>query len=277
MSKFLFFLVLLSLNACSGLFYYPTSYLYSDPVKLGHKIENIRFESTDGTKLFGWYFTNKKNAQRPKGLIVYFHGNAQNISSHYMNLEWITKEGYDFFIPDYRGYGLSEGSPNQQGVHKDTLAALEWAQKRAQEKNIKRFVAYGQSLGGAILLRALKDYKQRDKIDLVILDSTFLSYQKIAFDKLKNAGGFVILSPLAYLLISDEYAPRWYVDKLDRPTLVIHGTLDPIVPYKFGEEIYNKLTTKKWHWKVPLGKHTDVFFIHDQRYRKKFVEFLENF
>ncbi|WP_127718180.1 alpha/beta hydrolase [Halobacteriovorax sp. HLS] len=273
MKKLIIYTLALLFSSCSNLFYFPTDYFYADPKTQDIEYSDIDFKSTDDTQLHGWLMTSNK-VKKKKGLILYFHGNAQNLTSHWLNLGWLTKKGYDIFIFDYRGYGLSKGQANQQGLNKDSIAALNWAYEK--QRDYPKFIVYGQSLGGAVSMRALKDFKHRDEIDLYILDSTFISYQSIAFDKLKNAGVFVVLSPLSYILVSDEYAARDFVSKIEIPTLVIHGQKDPIVPYKFGQEIYQKLSTKKkWWWSVEDGGHTDIFWPKNLKYRSKFVTFLD--
>jgi len=270
----LLFLVILS--SCSGIFYQPTSYFYSDPKQFQIKYDDIDFKSTDGTQLHGWYLHRSDKKKKSKGLIIFFHGNAQNITAHYLNLAWITKKGYDVFAFDYRGYGLSKGMPNQQGTNKDALAALNYAHARFKKDGHEKFIVYGQSLGGVISLRALQDFKHREDIDLLVQDSTFMSYQKIAFDKLSHAGIFMILSPLAYGLVTDEFGSSRYAPKFKRPTLVIHGTDDFVIPFKFGEEIFETLETKKWFWKVEKGRHIDVFRRDNYAYQKKFIKFLND-
>ncbi len=267
--------ILVILSSCSGVFYQPTSYFYSNPKQFKIKYDDVDFKSTDGTQLHGWYLHNSQKKKASKGLILYFHGNAQNITAHYLSMAWLTKKGYDVFAFDYRGYGLSKGMPNQQGTNKDGLAALNYAYDRFKKDGHEKFIVYGQSLGGVISLRALQDFENRSEIDLLVLDSTFLSYSNLAFDKLKNAGIFMVLSPLTYLLVSDEYGSSSFAPKFMRPTLVIHGTKDFVIPYKFGEEIYNKLNSKKWLWKVEDGKHIDVFFREEYAYQDKFVNFLD--
>ncbi len=274
MKKLIPFFFLTFLYGCSSVFYFPTKYFYADPKQHNVSYDDIDFKSTDGTDLHGWLMYDKTYTKKKKGLILFFHGNAQNITSHWLNLGWIVKEGYDVFIFDYRGYGLSKGQANQQGLNKDSIAALNWAHKKS--KDYSKFIVYGQSLGGIVSMRAMKDIDFTSDIDLYVLDSTFSSYQDIAFDKLRHAGIMVAVSPLAYILVSDEYGAYKNLDKLKMPVLMIHGKKDFVVPYKFGEEIYRKLKTqKKWWWPVEDGLHTDVFHPRHLQYRARFVEFLE--
>lgn len=279
MSKFIAILVILFTTSCTQVFYQPTSALYSDPAKLGIEFENIYFTTDDGVRLHGWFFpsTQAQKGEKSKGLILFFHGNAQNITSHYANLAWIVEHGWDFFIFDYRGYGLSESTASQQGVHKDGLAALKLAHQWREEKAYPKFIVYGQSLGGTIAARALQDDPKISQVDLIIFDSTFPSYQNIARLKLKKSGLFSFLSFLTPVLISDEYSPYEFYPKIKNSVLVIHGEKDNIVEYQFGKEIYERLVSEhKWFWSLEEGRHIDVFFAHDQKMRQRFLDFLDD-
>src|SRR5262245_39943051 len=102
---FIFLITILG-QSCSHVFYQPSPKQYVNPAQFKLKYENLSFQSADGTKLNGWFFPAK--TKKPKGTIVQFHGNAQNISTHFFSLIWLIEEGYNFFTFDYRGYGKSE-------------------------------------------------------------------------------------------------------------------------------------------------------------------------
>ncbi len=275
------------LTGCTSLFYQPDRFMYVPPEKLKLEYEQIRFDSLDGVPLLGWYFPVKK--EKPKTFTIFFHGNAQNITSHYLNLFWMPKEGHEFFIFDYRGYGLSgivpalygngerQIKPNRNGVYKDSIAALEKGYELFKKSGAKKLVIYGQSLGGAIAQRALEDFKRMNEVDLVVLDSTFNSYQNIAFDKLWGVWLFKPLSPLAYLLVSDEFQSRKFLKTNKKRLLVIHGDKDFVVPFKFGAEIFSMATQEnKEFWTIKDGVHTDVFARHEDKYKKRFLELLNS-
>lgn len=263
-------------TGCTQIFYQPTSRLYSDPAAAGINFENVYFESVDGVRLHGWLFPQSSKEKKSKGLILFFHGNAQNITSHFVNFFWILEEGWDFFIFDYRGYGLSEGKASQQGVHKDGLAALKLSHQWVSEKGYPKFVVYAQSLGGTIAARSLQDDPKREEIDLIVFDSTFPSYQRIARNKLKSTGIFSFLSPLVPVLVSDEYSPDAFYQEITNPVLVVHGQKDAVVEYHYGEEIFQKLQTqKKWFWSLEEGRHIDVFFSEEGKNRDRFLDLVE--
>lgn len=275
LKKVILFIFMTLLSSCSFIFYQPDRVLYSRPEIWNIEYEEQWLEARDGTKLHSWLLKNKQKLKKPKGLFLFFHGNAQNLSSHYMNLAWLTEHGYDVFIFDYRGYGLNDGQANQQGVHKDALAAFDHAHNLFKDGQYQNFIVYGQSLGGNIMARALIEFPERKEIDLVIFDSTFSSYQKIAFNKMKKIPVTFLLSPLAYILISDRFGSYKHLDKIKRPSLVIHGQNDVVVEPEHGKYIYDHLgATEKWFWPIPGGRHIDVYARHKLRYRKKLLNFL---
>lgn len=274
--KLLTLITLILFQSCTSLFYQPSPKHFVDPHQFKLEYEDVWFTASDGTKLHGWFFRAKTD--KPRGTILQFHGNAQNMSTHFFSLIWMIEHGYNLFTFDYRGYAKSEGKPSQAGIYQDALAALDKALEYHQQNGNGKFVVYGQSLGGAISLRAIPDWKHYDKIALIILDSTFSSYKKIAFDKLTDHWFLMPISPLAFVLVSDEYGSYKVFDKITKPTLVIVGEKDPVIPSKFGKKIFKEIATKeKWIWKIPDGSHIDAYHHKDgMNYRKKLIEFLDS-
>ena len=124
--KNLILIPLFLFSSCSNLFYQPNKFLYSDPHQFKYQFTNVKIPSTDGVVLHAWHFKNISKI-KTKGVVLFFHGNAQNISSHYYSIAWLSKHGYEVVVVDYRGYGLSTGKPNQKGVNQDALAALKYS------------------------------------------------------------------------------------------------------------------------------------------------------
>lgn len=185
-------------------------------------------------------------------------------------------EGYNLFTFDYRGYWLSEGDPNPDGIYLDSLAALAKSLELHERNGGGQFVIFGQSLGGAISLRAIPDFKDKNKIGLIVQDSTFSSYEDIAVDKLRSVWFLWPFSPLGYVLISDKYSSEEVFDKITWPTLVITGGRDEVMPAKFGKRIYKKIAAnRKWHWHVEEAPHISSFHVEQGRWRKEFLLLLE--
>ena len=252
----LLLLLIFILVSCSGLFYQNTQQTYSDPKRFKLKYSDFNLTTKDNVRLHGWHIKNSLQPKDPESLVLFFHGNAQNITAHYLALAWMTQFGHDLMIFDYRGYGKSESSPDQKGTYLDALAFLKYGAEQFSKGNYKRLIVIAQSLGGIIALRALEDFPEQKKIDLLVLDSTFTSYQDLAFDRAASLWFTFIFSPLTYLLISDQMAPN-HPEKINVPSLVIHGKNDDIVPYEFGVKLFESLNSPKDFWEIPRGGHID--------------------
>lgn len=271
---------MLLITSCSSLFYQGSkdSFFILDPARV--YFEEIKINTPDGEVLHGWYFPaqtqtpdQKKDKLLPsRGLIVQFHGNAENLTSHFLSYIWVINQGYDFLAFDYRGYGQSTGKPSQAGLYQDALTILDWATQRSP-----RVIAIGQSLGGAVLARAFPDFKNREKVKGVAIDSSFYSYQAIAKDALSRSWITWPFQWLGVVWISDQYSPEEYYPKISpTPLLVIHGTDDQAIPYRFGEKIFELAANPKNFIKVEGGRHTDAMSEarHGKKYQIQFMEWL---
>lgn len=273
MKKALCYILLFSLSSCSGLFFFPSREQFIDPAKYGLTHQEVSFSSHDGTHLSGWMFPSK--TAEVKGTVIQFHGNAENMTSHFQSLVWLVYHGYNLFTFDYRGYGTSEGEPTIPGVNLDAQAAYAHIIQSPEAGNTP-IILYGQSLGGLILLKALEKFPDRSKISMIIVEGSFLSYQEIAREKMNNIWLTWPFQHLAYLFFSDEYAAMESIKKISPiPLLVIHGNQDNVIPYEFGQEIYNSAKHPKSFWSIKEGNHIDTMLRHGGIYRNKLVKYLD--
>ncbi len=255
------------LSGCSSLLYYPSRNLHYDPARLNLKPEEVFFPSKNGSKLFGWYF---KSPKKSIGTVVFFHGNAENISSHYLNVVWMLEHGLDLFAFDYQGYGRSEGEPSPEKTVQDGIAALEWAHARNPDLPL---VVFGQSLGGAIALRTVIESKNHLPIRYVAVDSTFPSYRSMARQVLSRNIFTWPFQWMGWLFMSDTFAPDGRIGEISPiPMLVIHGTQDQLVEFKMGERVFAEAREPKEFWRISGGGHTDIFSLQSPTYKTKFIE-----
>jgi fermentation-respiration switch protein FrsA (DUF1100 family) len=261
----------LFISGCSHLFYYPNQRTYMKPQQLKLLHEEIWFENSLKQKIHGWWLPS--STKESKGTFIFFHGNAENLTSHFMNLFWLPQAGYNYFIFDYPGYGQSEGKPSPKSTTLAGQAAVEWV---AKHKDPRPLIIYGQSLGGIIALRTFLDTRDRIKYKAIIGDNTFSSYQRVAQIKLKQNWFTWPLQPLAYLLLSDRYAPDRDLDKISpTPLLIIQGQKDSVVEPENAEDIYKKSLEPKEIWRIEDGFHNDTFWRHNFVYRQKLIDWLD--
>lgn len=262
-----------ALFGCSSFYYFPTQHVYYvSPQKLKPTPEVVSFRSGDGTALEGWYF--KTDHEKPKGLILHFHGNAQNVSTHFMFLWRVVDLGFDYFVFDYRGFGKSEGVATPNGVVKDGLAAIEWSQAKMKERRLTTFTVFCQSLGGAICAKTLSLAPDL-VVDNLVIDSSFPSYRSVARSVVQSSWLLWALQPVAWLVADNSESPQDVFPKLKaKRYLVIHGDNDRVVAFRHGERIFSLLPEPKEFWRIPNGQHTDFLFTDEGRYRIKFYAWL---
>ena len=268
--RVLLFVLLISATGCSSLFFYPQKAHFDNPALKSVSYEDVYFMTSDGLRLHGWYLKTK---DKSRGTILQLHGNAENISSHVNSVLWLTLEGYDVFTFDYRGYGRSEGSPTQDGVHRDAQSALETV-LTLPDINKERLFVLGQSLGGAIAIYAVANSQHKNHVKALILDSAFSSYRDIAREKLAQ---FMLTWPFQYplsLLFNDDYSPvKWIRTVHPLPVLIIQGDQDTIVPVHHASILYGTALDPKELWVVNGVGHIQAFSVKD--IRNKFLEYLE--
>jgi uncharacterized protein len=255
---------------CAGFLYYPTKNVYVDVDKLEVKPEQCQFE-TKNEKIGCWYF---HATTKPKAVIALFHGNAQNRSSHFAALYWVLKEGYDLFVFDYPGYADSTGSPNPKNTVASGVEALRFLKTHHPDLPI---IVYGQSLGGAIALRTVIDAKNEIVPAMVVADSTFLSYRQVARKMLAKHWFSWPLQPLAYLTLSDRYAPDDHIKDFPHvPLVVIDSEEDHIVPYELGQQLFAQAPEPKEFWQLTKSPHISGFEGPEgPALRKKFLDKLD--
>ncbi|MGJ7614842.1 MULTISPECIES: alpha/beta hydrolase [unclassified Variovorax] len=261
-------LPLLLAGCVQSMFYYPDSVRYETPDALGVRYESVQFASADGTRLSGWFLPaeGRQNPKEAKGTVVHFHGNAQNMSTHWRFVAWLPKRDYNVLVFDYRGYGQSEGKPEPKGVFEDANAALNYVRTRADVDPDRLFV-FGQSLGGTNAI-AVVGSGNRAGVKAAAIESTFYSYSSIANDKFKGAG----------LFVSDTYAASKYVAAVSPiPLLLIHGTADQVIPVEHSRRLLADAREPKRLIEVPGAGHLEPMtgqrFGH--AYRKALIDFFD--
>jgi pimeloyl-ACP methyl ester carboxylesterase len=112
------------------------------------EFEDASFTADDETQLHGWFVPHS----RPRGTLLYFHGNAENVSYLAPLLRQLNEEySLQVLAFDYRGYGKSEGTPFEKGLHRDSRAALKWLNERTKTKP-SDVIFYARSLGGGVAI-----------------------------------------------------------------------------------------------------------------------------
>jgi fermentation-respiration switch protein FrsA (DUF1100 family) len=246
----------LGLSGCTQLFFQPLKDHVYDPEKAGLAYEDVTFEAVDGTKLHGWFFPARGERI---GSILFLHGNAENISTHFAGIVWATEGGFDAFVIDYRGYGRSEGMPSLDGLHLDAAAGLDALLARP-EVAPEDVVVFGQSLGGAIALTALAEYPQKDRLAGLVIEGAFSGYRRIAREKMNDFWLTWAFQWPVSLTIDGRYDPKTAASAIaPLPLLVVHGQKDRVVPPHHGDALFDAAGHPKVIWRPDDADHIAAF------------------
>jgi fermentation-respiration switch protein FrsA (DUF1100 family) len=258
------FALLLNITGCTGFFFQPLKEHVFDPATVGFSYRDVNFEAADGTALHGWFFP-AEGEQR--GSLLFLHGNAENISTHFANVAWLTGAGFDVLAFDYRGYGRSSGSPDLAGLHQDAAAALE-SLIAQPEADPDRIAVLGQSLGGAVALGAVAESPHKGRLRALVVEGAFSDYRALAREKL---AAFWLTWPLQWplsLTIDNRYSPKAAAGALSPlPLLIIHGEEDDIVPPAHGDMLFEAAGEPKAIWRLPETGHIQAFATIEMRER----------
>lgn len=246
-----------------NLFFFPDRVAYGTPAEAGLEYENVYFESRDGTRLHGWLIPAQvEDESKSKGAVVHMHGNAQNMSAHWMFASWLPSQGYHLFVFDYRGYGQSQGVPDEQGVFEDAVAALECVRTRTDIDPGPLHI-FGQSLGGMLAIAAAA--ASPSGIASVVAEAPAYSYGEWADD----------LMPELQLPTDDTYTAGSYLQRWSGvPLLLIHGTADRVVPYSHSQRIQQELEKVTELLTIEGGQHNEAMTdSHAGYYQQRMLEF----
>lgn len=229
--------------------FYPQRHFDFSPEFYNLSYRDVFFHAEDGVELHGWFFPVEKE----KPVILFFHGNAGNISHRLDNIRYLLERGFQVFIFDYRGYGKSSGRPFEKGVYMDGRAAYEWLveEEQIEPENI---ILFGRSLGGAVAI----DVAAYRRAGAMIIESPFLSTREMA----KTMFPFSLLSPV----LPASYNNFEKIKDISVPLLVIHGDNDDIVPFSMGEKLYESAKDPKFFYSVKGAGHNDTYIMGGAEY-----------
>jgi fermentation-respiration switch protein FrsA (DUF1100 family) len=262
-------LVAVALAGCTKMFFQPHRVLVDTPSRFGLEYQAVNLKADDGTSLFAWFLPAKETAQ---ATVLYLHGNAENISTHFANVAWMPAEGFNVLALDYRGYGASEGTPSLEGVQLDIDAAMRALLARP-DVDPKRIVIFGQSLGGALAIRYVARTAHRANVRALVADGAFSDYREITREKLAGLWLTWPLQWLPWLTVDNDYSPESAVGSISPiPLLLLHGDQDPVVPHRHSQRLFELAHEPKELWIVPGAGHTQS--LHSEAVRKRLTEFL---
>ncbi|MBI4244980.1 MAG: alpha/beta hydrolase [Planctomycetes bacterium] len=227
--------------------------------KAPQSIEEVFFGADDGVKLYGLY-------SRPEGskhVLLFFHGNAGNISHRTDLMQEFLSRKIGVFLIDYRGYGKSEGKPSEQGFYKDAAAAYEYLVKD-EKLRPDEIVIFGKSLGAAVAV----DLAVNVRCAGVIIQSAFTSIVDMA----KQIYPFVPVS----LLVRTKFDNLSRIKLVTAPKLFIHSRSDEVVQFEQGERLFNEAVEPKRFYIIQNALHNNAYIVAGEEYFSAVTLFLNS-
>lgn len=226
----------------NGLLYFPSRAFYAKPADAGLEHEDVDFQAEDGTRLHAWRIRSRRQPAAANVLLA--HGNAGNIGDRVLHAKLLTDAGLDVFLFDYRGYGRSEGRPDEEGTYRDMRAARA-ALLRQAGVDAARVVYLGESIGGAPAVALALEAPPMG----LVLQSAFTSVRDM---------GRLHYPFIPPALVPDAYPNLRRIAQLRSPLLVIHGDRDDIVPVGHGRALFSAAPEPKRIEIVRGAGHNDL-------------------
>jgi pimeloyl-ACP methyl ester carboxylesterase len=180
--------------------------------------KELFFDVTKGVRINGLHFYRDK----PKGLILYFHGNSRSIKGWARYAKDFYRYDYDVVLVDYRGFGKSTGKRNE----KDMLSDMQFVYATLlKEYNEQHLIVYGRSIGSGFAAKIACDNKPR----YLILDAPYYNFQKVV-------ERFLPILPMRLVLRYHLRTDKW-LRKVNCHTYIIHGTKDRLIPIRNSEKL----------------------------------------
>jgi fermentation-respiration switch protein FrsA (DUF1100 family) len=253
-------LFMVVLSGCENtIIYHPIKYPNGlwDTSEMPLPIKDVWFTAGDGVKLHGWYVPSEGAV----GTLLFFHGNAGNITHRLENIFFLHHLKLNVFIFDYRGFGRSEGDPDEEGIYLDSQAAYDTALAQPGVSPSSLFI-FGRSLGGVFAAYTAS----KNPAAGLILESTFTNAVDWADRKMPVIPSWYISSKLNTL---------GHVENLKMPKLFLHGTKDNIIPYTLGRELYIKAAEPKEFYSIIGAGHNNTWRVGGKKYFDAIKEFVD--
>lgn len=227
------------------------------PQSYGMRFESVPIRTADGETLDAWWVP----AENARGVVLFFHGNAGNISHRIDYLQMFHRLRYSTLIVDYRGYGKSTGTPSEAGTYRDAEAAWGYL-LTVREARPQDIVIAGESLGAAVATWLAVQTTPR----AVVLLSTFTS--------VNDLGAQVYWFLPVRLLSRIGYDNLANLKRIRAPVFVAHSRDDDIVPYTHGRKLFDTAAEPKAFLEM-RGGHNDGFIFTQPEWVAALGDFLD--
>lgn len=238
--------------------YHPDRTLIATGADLERPFEDFFIQAADGVKLNGWFFPADGKSLDRSLIFLVCHGNAGNIGHRLDLCRALLGIGLSVLLFDYRGYGLSQGRPSEEGTYLDAQAACAWLRHRGLRGD--QTIAFGESLGGAVAT----ELALREKLGGLILQNTFTCIPDIGAELFP----WLPVRKLARI----RYDTCRKLPDITIPVLIMHSRADELIGFWHGEQNFAAAREPKLFWELG-GSHNEA--LSDGRFLAGIERFLE--
>ena len=243
------------------LIYFPQRELSATPAEVGMDYTDVYLTTADGVRIHGWHVPGESDTT-----LLWLHGNAGNISNRVDNIAVLNRlTGLSVLIVDYRGYGLSDGSPSEKGLYLDAEAAFDYLVTSLGLDPVEDIVLFGRSLGVGVAA----EMATRHAVRCVILESGFTSVMGMA-KATRSDWLFYVLMPF----IGARYDTLSKIDGVMSPVMIVHGESDETVPYYMAEQLFEAAREPKRLYPVRGAMHNNLYERGGAAYFQALREFI---
>lgn len=185
------------------------------------EVQEVWLETELGEKIHAWLFVPD---EEPTAEILFFHGNAGNLTGRTDWCRRLRRRGARILILDYPGYGLSPGSPNEPGLYRAGEAGYAYL-REVLKVPAEDIIFYGKSLGGGV---ASEMALRHPGLGLV-LQSTYTTIPDV------GAGRYPFLP--CRTLARNRFETAAKIPQIEAPILIFHSRADEVIPFSHGEKL----------------------------------------
>jgi uncharacterized protein len=207
--------------------------------KYNAPFEELFFDVEPGVRINGLHFQREK----PRGLILYFHGNTRSIKGWARYAKDFYRYDYDVVLVDYRGFGKSTGKRTELNLHSDMQFVYDTLAAKYPQDHL---IIYGRSMGSGFATKLAAENNPRN----LILDAPYYSFKKVA-------ERYLPFLPVRFVLRYHLRTDKWIAD-VNCPIYILHGTRDWLIPIAHSEKLQQINAKRTTLIRIHNGGHNNL-------------------
>jgi fermentation-respiration switch protein FrsA (DUF1100 family) len=221
-----------------------------------------------GNDIYGFFIKgDPDSADNNAVTILYCHGRGENINRYWVRVEYLWEMGYNVFIFDYQGYGMSGGSPSGEALYSDGVEALSYVLARP-DVDTSRIVFYGWSLGSCVATYLAADVRHPASL---ILEAAIASVTALLRDS-------ALLNLTGSYVVDADFDNEKRIHLIESPLLMMHGRADDFVVFdRHVPLLWDKAVAPKESLWVDEAVHDDIPEILGSAYHAVIIDFIHRY